>query len=447
MAHFKLPAPQKVNNYAALRELLDFAPLALTASSIGCVWTSILGATDFVYHLAGSTGLGKSSFAAVIQSFFGAGFAKDKGKNLPGSWANLTAIGAQSLVGQVSHALVVLDDYKQSADSRETPRQQKIFDNVARPSVNGQQRLRSKQTGGLDESTYKPSALIYSTGEDTPAGESLNARLFRYELTTSLISDRLTHLQHAAIRGDYAALTSSFIQWLVPNWQTLQTTREVALDAIRDRLRINATEMHGRSISAVASLLYGWQTFLDFAVEAQGYTRDEADALLASIETALLANAQEQQEAIRAESCTDKFINTINTLLLTEKVRIIPKDGKVNAQAPSTSNGELIGYYDTEGVYLIPEMAMKVVQEFLRATGDGIGEKLPTLTKRLNDTGLIASIDKGRNTKTVYPKGQAKGIRSIHIKPDVLNVAGGGASEPKRAPEPVDWPESVEVGD
>ena len=368
----------------------------------------------------------------MIESFLGAGFAKGKGENLPASWANLTAVGAQALIGQVAYAPLMLDDFKPSSDQRERRRQQTLFDNVGRSAVNGQSRIRSKQSGGLDESTAKPKCLIFSSGEDTPEGQSLNARIFRIELQRSLISEKLTAIQQNATNGTFAALTATFIQWIAPNIETILSESEAKIDAIRDRLLTHTTDMHGRSVTAVASFIYGWQTFLSFAVEKGGYTRKEADTLLGHIEKALLDNAREQQASIKAESGVEKFINTLNILHQTGKLRFASSAS--NAYDPNVMGEELGGYNDEEGVYLIFDACYKLVQQFLQATGEGIGESKLTLKKRLNEAGHIASADKDRLDKSIYKFGGKQTL--THLKPGVIRLRKSSMQEPQPTPEP-----------
>ena len=60
--------------------------------------------------------------------------------------------------------------------------------------------------------------------------------------------------------------------------------------------------------------------------------------------------------------------------------------------------GRRIGWTDREKVYLDPEAAYAAAQELARKQGGALPVQPRTLWKRLDEAGLLAAKDRGRNT-------------------------------------------------
>src|SRR5216684_777006 len=123
----------------------------------------------------GATGRFKTALAAMLQQHFGSGFAAHC---LPGSWAS-TANFNELLAFIVKDATNVIDDFR--PDIVERRRLEGEADRLLRAAANGAGRGRLKSDTSLRPG-HPPRALILSTGEERPSGESLIARVFLVEV-------------------------------------------------------------------------------------------------------------------------------------------------------------------------------------------------------------------------------------------------------------------------
>ena len=205
LAPFILPAsPTGAELRSAIRAslaVLDLAPDRVTVPTLGAVWRSILGAADFSVFVYGATGRFKTALASLLQQHFGAGFAAHR---LPGSWAS-TANFNEVLAFIAKDALVVIDDFRPGAAERR--RLEGEADRLLRAAANGAGRGRLKSDTSL-RPAHPPRALILSTGEEKPSGESLIARMFLVEVAPGDIDPkRLSACQRDAAAGLYAQAT------------------------------------------------------------------------------------------------------------------------------------------------------------------------------------------------------------------------------------------------
>src|SRR5262249_49296200 len=180
-----------------------------------------LGETDFAVHLAGETGAFKSEVAALHQQHFGA--AMDR-LHLPGTWSSTgNALEALAFFGK--DALVVIDDFAPQGNSSDVARYHAAADRVFRAAGNHAGRSRLDSTAKLRE-PKPPRALILSTGEDIPRGQSIRARLLILELSKKSIESAaltewksienaaLTECQNNAQAGLFAEAMGAYVRWL-----------------------------------------------------------------------------------------------------------------------------------------------------------------------------------------------------------------------------------------
>ena len=162
----------------AIRASLAFwelAPETVTLPLHAATYRAALGDTDFSEHLSGPTGEGKSELAALCQQHYG---PELDARRLT-SWESTdNALEAQAF--QAKDQLMVLDDFAPTGGSHDVQRWHKKADRVIRAKGNasGRQRMRPDTTLRPER---PPRALILSTGEDVPRGQSLRARMLALE--------------------------------------------------------------------------------------------------------------------------------------------------------------------------------------------------------------------------------------------------------------------------
>jgi hypothetical protein len=176
LAADQLPTPaDEEAAHAAIRaslRLLDVAPDAVTIPGYAAIWRAVLGNVDCSVHLVGPTGQGKTELAALYQQHWGA--AMDA-RHLPASWLS-TGNALEGITFQAKYAILVVDDFCPTGVKADLARQHKEADRLLRAQGNrrGRQRMRTDSTLRPSKS---PRGLLLSTGEDTPRGQSLRARL------------------------------------------------------------------------------------------------------------------------------------------------------------------------------------------------------------------------------------------------------------------------------
>src|SRR5262249_6143903 len=217
-AAYHLPAPpDEEAARAAIRaslRLLDVAPDAVTIPVYAALWRAVLGNVDCSVHLVGPTGHGKSEIAALVQQHWGA--AMDA-RHLPASWLS-TGNALEGIAFQAKDAILVVDDFCRAGVKTDTARQHKEADRLLRAQGNrsGRQRMRADSTL---RPAKPPRGLILSTGEDTPRGQSLRARMLIVDVAPGMLQwDTLTGCQEQAAASVYAQALAGFVQWLAPRY-------------------------------------------------------------------------------------------------------------------------------------------------------------------------------------------------------------------------------------
>jgi hypothetical protein len=225
------------------------------------IWRATLCAAGFSILLTGVTGTGKSTLAALAQSFYGPELDRQR---LPASWAS-TANFLTSLAFLVKDALLTIDDWVPPETQRDLERANRDADRVLRGQGNNSGRGRCKPDGTPKE-PKAPRGLILSTGEAVPAGASLNARFLNLEVRTGdLLSKqsfpRYDRAERLARAGRFAQTTAGFVQWLAAYYETkLAEAREQVL-ALAAVFRGYAQHLHPRTAMIAAELLAGLETF------------------------------------------------------------------------------------------------------------------------------------------------------------------------------------------
>lgn len=258
---------------AATFRLLELAPPSISFPLLAATFRAVIGNTDFSLHLAGATGTFKSEIAALHQRFFGAGM---KRMHLPGSWSS-TANALEALSFYAKDALLVIDDFAPQGSGVDVARYHSAADRVFRAVGNQAGRGRLDSTAKLRESK-PPRALILSTGEEIPRGQSVRARLLILEISKGEISaSTLTGCQRDASDGLYAECMAGFLQWVAGRYVETRT----AFDAKVSEYRTKAVSagVHARTPDIVASLQAAFDFYLQFAVASGAIDTSDAENL------------------------------------------------------------------------------------------------------------------------------------------------------------------------
>jgi hypothetical protein len=409
--------------------MLEVAPESITFPLLGCVFRAVLGEVDFALHIAGPTGAGKSELAALAQRHFGTGL---DARHLPGSWSS-TGNALEVLAFAAKDALIVVDDFAPAGNQGDAERAHREADRVLRAQGNRSGRLRLRSDGSL-RVARPPRGLIVSTGEDVPKGQSIRARMLTCELgPDDLDWGHLSRCQAEAGEALYAKALAAFVQWLAGRRSELLESQRRWLPELRSAAAKSAD--HRRTPEIAANLAIGWRAFLWFAESAGALTADERERMWrrtwVAIGCAVSAQGAHQHEAEPAQ----RFLELLRSAVASGRAHVAgpdgckPADGGAWGWRPSRGQGwepkgDRVGWLADGGhLYLDSDAAYAATQRLAQEVGDRLAVTPQTLRRRLNEGGLLASVDSSRQVLTVRRvlEGQRRDV--LHLSTATLSLA------------------------
>ena len=294
-----------------------------------------------------------------------------------------------------------------------------------------------------------PRALVISTGEEIPGGQSLRARLLVIEVTKTAIGDgdlrKLRPYQEAASSGQYAMAMAGFIQWLAKDCNDGRRT-EFDKDAKARRHEMAASANHARTSDIGAQLAATWRFITSFAVECGAISETDAAAYVARADAALALVTSEQSDIQGTVDPIERFRALLNGVIASGRAHIANIQGEAPVAAAALGwrkegmdwkpQGRLIGWEDgVGGLYLEPEASFTAVQEMGLSTGEGVGIGSATLRKRLHERGMLLTTEKDRNKVRLTVRATIAGRRRnvLHIQ-NLLTIHENGAPSAPDAP-------------
>jgi hypothetical protein len=412
LSRFSLPAPGSVDDVrpavrASLRLLDGRVPDRISFPVVAAVYRAVLGSCDFAVHLAGQSGAFKSEWAALAQQHFGPGM---DARHLPGSWSS-TGNALEGLAFAAKDALVVVDDFAPAGTSSDVQRMNRDAERFLRAQGNNSGRLRMTSDARL-RAERPPRGLTLSTGEDTPRGQSIRARLVVVELERGEIpAAALSDFQRDATGGLYARALAGFVAHLAPRYSRVRDRLAAERTELRDRFGSSAG--HARTPTAVADLALGLRHLLEFAVAAGAITDAEREHLWRRGAAAFDCLTGEQADHIAAADPVDLFLRLIRSAVSSGRAHVANPVGEKpdpNAAAwgwrsRDTGTGDRereefqplghrIGWLDGEQVYLEPDGVYAEVQRLAGEQGQSIPLSPRTLYRRLHERGLLARVER-----------------------------------------------------
>ena len=446
LASYELPEPPvgdrlRESIRASFNTLL-VAPKHITLPLLGGVYRTPLGearAVDHSVFIDGRTGTQKTEETAIAQSHFGAGF---NSRNLPESWES-TANALERNGFLTKDTILTVDDFKPRGGTNETQDPHSKADKLLRGQGNQQGRSRMNADGS-GQQTYYPRGLVLASGEDVPTGHSLQARMVVLEVVSGDVNlTRLTEAQSAARDGLFASAMSGYVQWLAGRMDQLKAEIPDRIAKLRDMFRAETTFSHDRVPDNLASLLTGYESFIDLALEAHEISPEERSNLWDEAWAVLLKVGENQGRSQAQQDEVDRFCELLSTALQSGRAHL--NDAKtigppsrhgqwgwrVVEHAP-TPCGACVGWLDGSDLLLDPGVAFSVVQQLAQQEqGASIPIAEQTLWKRMSQRKLLLSTEENRHTARKMIGGDRK--RVIHLNLSVLSGESGpsGPSSPE----------------
>jgi hypothetical protein len=444
MAGYQLLVPTEkdalITAVRASLRLLDLGPASISFPLLAATCRAVFGDADFAIHLAGETGTFKSELAALHQQHFGASMDR---LHLPGTWSS-TGNALEAMAFHAKDTLFVIDDFAPQGSASDVARYHAAADRVFRAAGNHAGRGRLDSTAKLRESK-PPRALILSTGEDIPRGHSIRARLFILELAKGAIApDALTECQRDGRSGLYAEAMGAFVRRVAECYAGVRTAFETRL--VEYRAATVRSSAHARTPEIVANLLAGFDLYLDFCVDCEALERSNRQSLADRCWAALQEAANVQAKHQTATEPTARYLAVIKAALASGRAHLEARDGgapgglerscgwRQSGGGGWSPQGDCIGWLDHHDIYLEAGAAYRLVQVAVRDAGEVLAVSEQTLSKRLHERQLLASVDLRRQTLTVRRTilGSSKSV--LHLfREKLLPEAPDDADPPDQA--------------
>jgi hypothetical protein len=390
---------------ASLR-LVELGPSSVSFPLLAATIRAILGGADFALHLVGDTGTFKSELAALHQQHFGLGMDR---LHLPGAWSS-TGNALEAMAFHAKDTLFVIDDFAPQGSSGDVARYHMAADRVFRGAGNLAGRGRLDSTAKLRE-IKPPRALILSTGEEIPRGQSVRARLFILELSKGTItSSELAECQRDARAGLYVDAMGGFLQWFAGHHDEARAM--FGAKVVEHRAKALFGTAHARTPEIVANLQAAFELYVKFSVSCGALDVAKADQLCARCWDALCDTGAAQVKHQGETEPTARFLTLLRSLLSSGRAHLAARNGgeppfpaccgwRRDNSGNWLSLSDCIGWVDDQNIYVDPTAAYRAGQAASRDAGEILVVSEQTLKKRLQEKGLLASVDRARETITV----------------------------------------------
>jgi hypothetical protein len=398
---FRLPDPPSGEDLktvirASLR-LLDVASLRLTASAYAAIWRTPIATSDFSYHFVGPSGAYKSSEMGLGMQHFGVGFGWHFDRwSFPARWAD-TENSISQMQFILKHAPCAVDDLSPKEGQAEIARMHAKAERVFRGQGNNAGRGRMQRDGVSLRDPAAPRGMTWSTGEDIPRGESLQARVWILDFARDDVDfEKLKVCQSDANAGLYAQAMAGFLKWMAPQRAAIRRELHERVEKYYSEATRNGR--HARTPGIAANLMAGFCCFLKFALEVKALNRDEAVSLKKKVWTALLETAVTQTRGLAAEDPSRRFVDLLAAAVRSGSA-IIGDAVTGHVDKDEARGRKIIGWFGEKGeLYLEPESSFAVANQFATQQGGSFPLGARTLWKRLRERGLLARYTADRNT-------------------------------------------------
>ena len=349
---------------------------------------------SFIPYLVGGTDMGKTTFMSLAMNHYGYDFHFEGMQ--PGSFDDSAAAMAQKLY-ELKDMPLFVDDYKRESDPARQRARKSLEEIVIRMIADGMRR--SRMNGEMDAQHDRfARGLCIQTGEELPdVTLSSLARLYVIELRQGEVPvpgrnqsavqekrvEEMAKLWQMAREGVLNESMRGYIEYLQKRADELPETLEAELDALRMEAVKRVKGDHARMPSAVAYLMLGISTLLDYVTAEGGLMAGDDEYKPQMMErcwAAMVDNSDRQEAEMRRERPTAVFLTTLREVLASGRYTMETL-GHVSGIVPR----DVIGYKDDDYYYLIPGEAFGAVQKSLAAQGSGLAIGKNSLMGQLKD--------------------------------------------------------------
>lgn len=392
------------------------------------VFAPIFGPVDFAVHAAGRSGTFKSEVCSLLQSHYGAGM---DARHLPASWSS-TANALEAQAFFACNALLVVDDFVPIGTSYQVKAYQTTADRLIRGQGNQAGRARLSDAASF-KSAYYPRGIVLSTGEDTPEGHSVRARMLIVEFTPGEVDTKIL----TEIQGKRSQLPLVLEEYIKNACETtspaITANGQVVTDEIGNRVREIRDELlaigHSRTPPMLARLIVTAEAVLSWAAEQGFITPAESEALNVQAIEAIMSAGEKQKSYLETSDPVQMLLHAMKQSLTGLKSHVRSMSGGVpvrpemlgwtatsqsGEQTKYKANGPTIGWidWDDDAIYFEADQAFGAAK---KEAGHDLTLTKQTAYKRLKDAGVLKRIDaaRSRNTIRVIADGHTRNVIAL----------------------------------
>jgi hypothetical protein len=361
-------APQFVR--AAIDDFLGAADESVTLPLLAAVARAPLGsAPNYLVHLAGETGAGKTSIVQLAAGWFGPALAAS---DAPVCAWNSTATDLEITAAQAKDVCVVVDDYLGTRPHEQTA------DRLLRTTTGA---ARGRRRADLSaRANYRPGGLIISTGEDTFGRASAQARActIRCAASTRAPLDAYERAREAALNGEFATATACYVQHLARVAECDGRDRDgmpggwaAHVRAVHAQLAGAFNGAHPRQLAIVVDLVAALAHFFAWATDIGAVTETDARKHVTACAAALVDAVEET----RTDEATEA-LQLLRDALAAGDCHVtllrggMPEDAHLWGWRDGRPSGPCVGYLDDRAIGLIPNACAAVVRGAQHRTGN-----------------------------------------------------------------------------
>ena len=332
----------------------------------------------------------------------------------------------------------MIDDFKPTGSKYDIDKLHAVADRIFRGSSNGQSRARLSRDVEL-RPEKQARTMILSTGEDTPRGESLRARMLIIQIPKGVIDPgRLSVCQKNAADGLYCNSMAGFIRWLAGDYEAILARLADRQKELRDQLQVGR---HRRTPTNLVRLIAGLELFLEYAVAKRAINKKAAAQYTEDCWVALLQLVEEQDQQQEEYNPAIRFCDLLGSAISSGQAHMKDRHGGAPLEPLSwgwredvnTTQGTLrecgvcVGWIDQADIYLDLNTALVAVRR-MAADSEGVGFTAGRLSGALFEADLLASTDIDTKRKTHLVRKTVGGRRTgvLHLRADALGVVPGG---------------------
>lgn len=361
-------------------------------------------AQKYALQLTGETGSLKTTYACAVLSLYG-----DFADGIPPQTWQSTVNRIEVTGDRLRDCLYLIDDYK--GRTTKLHHVVRLIQNYA--DCTGRGRLNPDAT---EKRTYIIGGLILMTGEDLPHGEaSTMARMLVLRLppregenpTLAYAQKNVHHLP---------PLMANYVQWLAEHGKQLVDRARFIKWRERFAAAAGDTSNPLRIGQNLAQNRLGWEALNRYLVAVGLSDQAEAAYRMKEHEIILYELAEKMGQRVRQERASTLFLDVLNTLLDSDKIRIAPIGSDLKG-SPIGNGDELVGWYNQDGIYLSAH-AYYAVEEYLRRVGETLAFSRQEIYEQLiSDEKIVKT---GSNQSTVQKKINGRNRRVLWLQSNIF---------------------------